>query len=378
MKFRAERDDLAREVGWVGLGVPRRPTVPVLGGILVEVEPGKAKLSVFDYDISLATEVDIETEDTGRFLVPGPLFVQIANDLPNHPLTVDVDDSKAVITCGPGGRYTMPLMPVEDYPVMPSIPAPQGEIDGAVFAEAVAQTEYAASKDDTLTMLAGVYIVLEDTLAEFIATDRYRLPRRRAAWNAYEPRPRVGMTIPTRILNTVAKIAHGPLQLAVTTDVDGVPQSVAFACGARRATARVINTDFPEFRERFDGYNDPAKLKGFAEVLVDASALIGAAKRSLPFRDNPNEAIRLKIKGGRMQIEAGFGAQSMVEPLDAEINGPDMEVGFNGQFLMDGLNALKTRQTRLLLHPKLPTMIRPVGDDDPAFEHILMPIRLAS
>src|SRR6476646_10157992 len=132
MKFRVAREVLADAVAWTARSLPPRPSVPVLAGILLEVDGNQLSVSGFDYEVSARAEVDVQASESGRVLVPGRLLVDITPDGP-----------RLAITCG-NARFSLPTLPVEDYPSLPAMPSSAGLVDSDLFAEAVSQVAVAA------------------------------------------------------------------------------------------------------------------------------------------------------------------------------------------------------------------------------------------
>ncbi|MDT4911277.1 MAG: polymerase subunit beta, partial [Pseudonocardiales bacterium] len=160
MKFRVERDALADAVTWAARSLASRPTLPVLAGLMLRVDGDQ--LSVSGFDLEASTEVDLEVTAgaPGQALVSGRLLADITKALPPHPVDVMVDGSRLTITCG-SAKFSLPTMPVDDYPKLPTMPTTAGTVNGAEFAAAVAQVAVAAGRDDTLPMLTGVRLEIE-------------------------------------------------------------------------------------------------------------------------------------------------------------------------------------------------------------------------
>lgn len=187
MKFTVERDVLAEAVTWTARSLPNRPSVPVLAGVRLEATAsGSLSLSSFDYEVSAVSEVAAETSEPGTMLVSGRLLAEISRSLPNRPVEVAVDGTRAVLTCG-SSRFTLLTMPIEDYPALPALPPASGTIDAQAFAEAVGQVTIAASRDETLPLLTGVRLEIEGDTLTLLATDRYRLAMREVAWTPSSP-----------------------------------------------------------------------------------------------------------------------------------------------------------------------------------------------
>src|SRR5256714_11676341 len=138
MKFRVERDALADAVAWTAKSLPSRPSVPVLAGVMVRVGAGVLTVSGFDYEVSSQVTTEVHADADGAALVSGRLLAEITKALPAKPVDVAAVGSHLELVCG-SARFTLPTMPVEDYPTLPEMPETAGTIDAAAFASAVAQ-----------------------------------------------------------------------------------------------------------------------------------------------------------------------------------------------------------------------------------------------
>src|SRR5271165_3840184 len=125
LKFRLVRDDFADAVAWVARTLPTRPTVPVLAGVLLTGSDDGLMISGFDYEVSAEAQVAAEIASPGSVLVSGRLLSDITRALPNKPVDFYVDGNRVALTCG-NARFSLPTMPVEDYPTLPALPEGTG------------------------------------------------------------------------------------------------------------------------------------------------------------------------------------------------------------------------------------------------------------
>jgi DNA polymerase-3 subunit beta len=138
VKFRVEREVLADAVAWVARGLPNRPPVPVLSGVLIEADrAGTITLSAFDYEVSAKVTVAADVDEGGTVLVTGRLLAEISRALPSRPVDVTTEGNKVTVTCGTS-RFSLLMMQADDYPTLPASPQPSGTIAGDVFTQAVA------------------------------------------------------------------------------------------------------------------------------------------------------------------------------------------------------------------------------------------------
>ena len=273
MKFRVERDVLAEAVTWAARGLPNRPPVPVLAGVLLEaVEDGTLTLSAFDYEVSARITVAAEVAEAGTVLVLGRLLADISRNLPARPIDVATDGNKVQVTCG-SSRFSLLMMPSDDYPTLPSSPAPTGTIAGDVFTQAVAQVSIAADRGDTLPILTGVRVEIEGDKVTLLATDRYRLAMRELTWNPEATDASHVALVPARTLSDTAKAlgAAGSVEIALGSSAGG-DGLIGFEAGQRRATTRLLDGEYPKVTSIFPSSVD-------TESVIETSALVEAVKR---------------------------------------------------------------------------------------------------
>jgi DNA polymerase-3 subunit beta len=386
MKFRVERDALADGVAWVARSLPARPPVPVLGGVLLEAGPGGGDqvgqtltVSGFDYEVSARVDVDATVHEASRALVSGRLLADITKSLPPHPVDVVTDGARATITCG-SARFSLPTMPVEDYPRLPDMPQVAGSLRPDVFAEAVTQVAVAAGRDDTLPMLTGIRLEIDGPKLTMAATDRFRLAVRELEWEPGDEGINTAVLVPARTLADAAKTLAGKdgVQLALAGQ-DGM---LGLAGNGRQTTTRLLDAEFPKYRQLLPTEHTSA-------AIVEITPLVEAIKRVSLVADRAAQ-VRMEFTEGALRLSAGGDDEgSAEEQLPAELDGEPLTIAFNPGYLLDGLNSLHTERAHLAFTtPNRPALARPIpaGDTEasqsasvaPAsgYLHLLMPVRL--
>ena len=247
MKFRVERDALADAVAWTARSLPARPAVPVLGGVLLEVADGTLTVSGFDYEVSTQVEVDVHASTAGRSLVSGRLLAEISRALPPHPVDVAVDGPRVTITCG-NARFTLPVMPVEDYPTLPThADDRRGGGQRRSSPRRCRQVAVAAGRDDTLPMLTGVRLEIEGEQLRLAATDRYRLAVRELLWKPEQSGLAAQVLIPARTLAESAKTLTTGSEITLALSGGGAGEGmIGFAGPGRRSHHPAARRGVPE------------------------------------------------------------------------------------------------------------------------------------
>ncbi len=370
MKFRVERDAFADAVAWAARSLSTRPTIAVLAGLLLSVDDSTLSLSGFDLEASTQVEIEVTAGAPGVALVSGRLLADISRALPPHPVEVAVDGARLSISCG-AARFTLPTMPVEDYPKLPVMPTTAGTVASAEFATAVAQVALAAGRDDTLPMLTGVRLEFEGERLTLAATDRYRLAVRELRWHPAEPTgAHAAVLVPARTLADAAKsLAHGE-EMTIALSAGGAGEGIiGFVGVGRRATTRLLDAQFPPYRTLL-----PSEWASTAEVTVPP--LIEAVKRVALVAER-GTPVRLEFSDGSVALSAGGDDEGRAEEqLEVSYEGEPIMTAFNPTFLLDGLGALEEGTARMLFtSPNKPVVLRPAsGGDD--YTYLIMPVRL--
>jgi DNA polymerase-3 subunit beta len=374
MKFRVERDALADAVTWAARSLASRPTVPVLAGLLLSVDDRALSLSGFDLEASTQISLEVAVAASGQALVSGRLLADITRSLPAHPVDIALDGARLTISCG-SARFTLPTMPVEDYPRLPDMPTAAGTVDSTTFATAVAQAAVAAGRDDTLPMLTGVRLEIDGDKLTLAATDRYRLAVRELTW---QPGPsvatEVNMLVPARTLAEAAKsLSHNDeltIALSASNGNGSTDGLIGFSAAGRQATTRLLDAQFPPYRTLL-----PNDWSSSAEVSVAAFAESVKRVALLADRGTP---VRLEFADGGVGLSAGGENEGRAEEqLEVKYEGEPITTAFNPGFLLDGLAAMGGGNARLLFtSSNKPVVIRPADEGAVDYTYLIMPVRL--
>ena len=372
MKFRLERDVLAEAVAWAARTLPSRPSMPMLAGLLIDATAEGLTLSSFDYEVSGRVAIGADVEEPGRVLVSGRLLADIARALPGAPVTVTSEGSRVEVRCG-RSSFTLPTLPVDDYPTLPDMPGSSGVVSGATLAAAVAQVAIAAGRDDTLPTLTGVRVEIADTLITLAATDRYRLAVREFLWSPERAGLETNALVPARTLADTAKsLAHCDqvhLALAASGAGDGL---MGFEGDGRRTTSRLLDGEFPKYRALLPSESN-------TKASVETAALVDAVKRVALVAER-NTPVRLTFSGNEVELRAGAGDEAQAtEAVECAVDGDAIEIAFNPQYLLDGLGALDDATTTLSFTTATRPAVLTGGSVEgaPAYRYLLMPVRLS-
>jgi DNA polymerase-3 subunit beta len=367
MRVVCGKEELAETLQVVGRGVSTRTTVQILGGIMLRSAAGRLHLSATDMELSIRDSLEVRVEEEGAVVVPGRLLVDIVRLLPAGEVTLEhsADEGVARLACG-SASYQLNTYGPEDFPRLPEIePESAFTVDREAFLDTIARVGRSASRDESRPVLTGVLVRFEGSKLVMAATDSYRLSVKETDLTK-GPGRELEAIVPARALQELARIAGAAD--AETIDVGVQENQIVFGADGVWLTARRIDGQFPNYRQLL-----PEQFE--AEVQLPREELLDVVRRTglLAQRKSP---LRLRFEEGELTVSAQTqDVGEARESLPVDYSGEAMEIGFNAEFLRDGLESVLDDTVRLkLISPLRPGLMYGEGDD---FKYLIMPIRLA-
>ena len=366
MRVTCGRDELADKLQLAGRGVSTRTNVQILAGIMLRASAGQLHLSATDMEISLRVSLDAQVEDEGAVVVPGRLLVDIVRLLPAGEVTIAhrAEEGVAELTCG-SASYKLHTYAAEDFPRLPEIdPDTAFSVDKEAFVETIARVSRSSSRDESRPVLTGILVRFEDSKLVMAATDSYRLSVKETALDKGSGQE-LEAIVPARALAELSRVAQGGEPGAISIGVQ--ENQIVFGVDDVWLTARRIDGQFPNYRqlipETFEAEIELPRDE-FLEIVRRASLM---AQRKSP--------LRLRFESGELTVSAQTqDVGEARESLPMSYSGDTIEIGFNAEFLREGIETMAEDEIRLrLISPLRPAVIEG-GADDPTY--LIMPIRL--
>jgi DNA polymerase III subunit beta len=366
MKLTCAREELAEKLQIAGRGVSTRTSVQILAGVLLRAREGQLSLAATDMEISLRVSLEAQVDDEGSVVVPGRLLVDIVRLLPAGEVTIahKAEEGVVEVVCG-SASYRLHTYAAEDFPRLPEIDDTTAfAVDKEAFVDTIARVSRSASRDESRPVLTGVLVRFAGDKLVMAATDSYRLSVKETALEA--PGREIEAIVPARALGELVRIAQagGPGTLQV-----GVQENqVVFGVDDVWLTARRIDGQFPNYKQLL-----PETFE--AEVTMPREELLDVVRRTsvMAQRKSP---LRLRFEEGELTVSAQTqDVGEAHESLPISYSGEPLEIGFNAEFLRDGLESVSDDTVRVkLISPLRPGLIHGEADD---FLYLIMPIRLA-
>jgi DNA polymerase-3 subunit beta len=362
LRITCHRDELASRLAAVSRAMSTRGTVQVLSGLLIRGEGGVIELAATDMELSLRTSLPGQLAGEGAVVVPGRLLVDLVRLLPASEVSLEykAEDGVAHVT---SGSYSsrVNVYSADDFPRLPAIDSPLHAVDRESLVSTIERVSRASSRDESRPVLTGILVRFEGARLVMAATDSYRMAVKETALD--ESGPELDAIIPARALAELTRIATGD-----TVEVGVQENHVVFGTGDMWLTTRRIDGQFPNYKQlRPESFELELELprQELLEVVRRAGVM---AQRNSP--------LRLRFAEGELAVSAQTqDIGEAEEAIPIAYAGEALEIGFNADFLREGLESVTGDEVKLsLINPLRPGLITSEGDE---FWYLIMPIRLA-
>ena len=369
MKIEVDKTGFLSAFGVAVRGASTRSAVQTLAGVMVKAEGGHVELQATDLELGVRIETEAQVEREGSAVVPGRLLLDVVRSLPSERATVEYRSSQGDVAVTSGSAsFHLRTLPSDEFPRLPdagdastlALPAP-------AFVETVNRVARAASRDETRPHLTGVLVSASERELRMVATDSYRLsvketPLEQAVDGSLEA------NVPARTLQELGRIAG--LESAERIEIASLEHQVIFTLGSVRLSSRLVEGRFPNYQQLL-----PESFEH--ELRVSTGELIEVVRR-ISLLAQKNAPLRLRFSDGTLDVSAqtpDIGEAS--ESLPVPFKGEALEIGFNPEFLREGLESAEADEVTLkLISPLRPGLIEAADDGAGSFLYLVMPIRL--
>lgn len=372
MKFLVPSSALLRQVQILSGVLNSSSTLPILDNFLFEIEDGQLILSASDLETTMTTRMTIDSKKNGKVAVPARMLLDTLKGLKDQPLSFDVDFKTFTIEISSDhGKYKLAGQNGDEFPKAPDLESPTSvHIDGDVLANAINKTLFAAGTDDLRPVMSGLFFEFYPESIRFVATDAHRLVRYSRTDKGSEQS--ANFIVPKKPLNLLKGIVAGAGDVVLEYN----DSNALFTFDQVTLMCRLIEGKYPNY-EAVIPKDNPNKLT------IDRLDLLQSIKRVSIFANKTTHQVKMKITGSELTISAEDidYSNEANERLTCSYSGEDMEIGFNGRFLMDMLgNANSNEVIFELSAPNRAGIILPAEQDSEGEELLMlvMPVMLNS
>jgi DNA polymerase III subunit beta len=342
--------------------------VQALSGVMISASADSTpEILATDMEIGLRVPLAADVVRAGSVVLPARLLLDVARSLSAEQLTMELRSAEqdVELICGPT-TFHLRTLRAEDFPTLPS-PSPDTrvELPAEAFVHTISRVARSASRDETRPVLTGILISASGQELRMVATDSYRLSVKQTALEA----PLQGSleaNVPARALQELVRIAQQAPADSLAVSVG--QNQVIFEIGDVVLSSRLIDGQFPNYRQLL-----PESVEH--ELRLSTTELTDVVRR-ISLLAQKNAPLRLSFSEGTLTVSAqtpDVGEAS--EAIPVPFHGSPFDIGFNPEFLRDGLESIELDELMLkLISPLRPGLIETPDSGD--FVYLIMPIRL--
>jgi DNA polymerase-3 subunit beta len=369
MKFIVSSSALLKQLQQISGVINANTVLPILEDFLFDVQKNLLSVVATDLETVMKIQLEVEAKDTGRVCIPAKILMDSLKNIPEQPLTFNIDKNYAVEITSDNGKYKVMGENPDNFPKDPVVDETNSfTIASAALVTAINKTLFAVSNDDLRPAMTGVFFEMNKEGLQFVATDAHRLVRYK----------RTDVSCPKTDSLIVPKKPLTLLKGAMPVNDDELTVSynsnhLFVIHGTTQLSCRLIDARFPDYKVVIPTDN-PYKLT------VNRTDFQGALRRVGIFSNKSTNQVVLSISGSQLQLTAqdiDFSFEGN-ERMKCQYNGEDLQIAFNAKFLIEMLSATDTDEVTVELSTSTKAGIIRPGDQDENEElmMLVMPLML--
>jgi len=374
MKFKINRDHFSNGLAQVLNVVGSKAAMPILSNVLIEAEKDCISLTTTNLDLGIRCKIKAEVKEAGSVTLPVKRLATIVRELPNVDVSFDATANHQVKIASGGSNFRIMGIGAEEFPKLPDTGDDKNySLDQAELATMLGNVAYAQSTDETRYILNGVYFNFKDGKLALVATDGRRL-----ALVSKE------LTVPAASAGAIILPAKTVAELLRLL---GKGEKLSIAFNDRRAAFQIETgkesgglTDsiylFSKVVEgNYPNYHQVIPKETHQRIKLERELFLQCVHRAALVTSEKSNSVKIKLSSNLLEITASspdFGEAH--ESMAISYSGPDLQVAFNPQFVMDPLRALTKDEVFFELKDEVsPGVFKTLE----SFVCVIMPVRLS-
>ena len=364
MKFSINQNELQEALGVVSKASTTRAALPILSGVLLRAANDSLTLEATDLNLSIRSTLPALIEEEGEALVPASLLVNIVKKLPDAAVHISSDEENITILCDTTSMSLRTLI-AQDFPAFPEI-APEQAVDlpFELFSRMAKKVEKVVSTDESRPIFSGVLVDVSQGYLKLVATDSYRLSLIETEFN--NPAEDFSSIVPGTFMRDISSLTQEEETIQIGFNEN---QIIVSYSGCTFITRKIEGT-FPD-------YNQLIPKNCGTSAVIDTRQLIDAVDRT-SLLSNKTMPVKFDLNNASQTIQLLTSAQDIgtaSETIGAQIEGDDIEIGFNHTYILEGLRAAETETITLELdNSQRPGIFRAEGQEK--YTYMIMPVRV--
>ena len=348
--------------------------MPILSNVLIEAEEEHISLTTTNLDLGIRCRIKADVSDTGSITLPVRKLATIVKELPVNEVFLETNKSnQAKITSG-GSLFKIMGIGSEEFPPLPTFENRKVfELSQDEIVNMLKSVSYAQSTDENRYILNGVYFNFADEKLTLVATDGRRLGLTGLELEVSEENAG-SLILPAKTVAELERLMGKGEKVNIAFN----DRQAAFEIGLDEAgdsglvdhlylVSKIVEGNYPNYRQVI-----PKETEH--RVKIERELMLECVHRAALVTSDKSNSVKIKISKNLLEIsgqstEYGESHESMAIAYD----GPEVQVAFNPQFLMEPLKALTKDEVFFEFKDELSPGLFKTLDN---FICVIMPLRL--
>lgn len=365
MKLICNKQELSEAISNVSRAVALKSTISALEGIKISVKNNTMELTGYDLELGIKTTINVNSDDTGEFVLNSKLINDIVRKMPNEDVSIEINDKlSTTIKCGLT-EYSIISISAEEYPDIPDFDSEKSiTISQPILKNMINQTIFAVSISETKPILTGELFDIFDKHFNLVSLDGYRLAVRSEKINCED---NYKFVVPAKALKELSNLLKEDEDKVVTIYTSR--KHIVFDVNGYRVMSRLLEGDYHNYKASIPD-------KSSTEVIINTKLFMSSLERcSLLINDRIKAPVKCIFDDGKLKISCNTSLGRVNDEFKTDVSGSMIEIGFNCRYLIDALKATESDTVRLYMNGGLsPMKIMPVEGD--AYTLLVLPVRL--
>jgi DNA polymerase III subunit beta len=377
MYFEISRKELLSPLKMITGVVEQRQTLPILANTLISVKENALHFTATDAEVEINCSLPLDsdnlgTENEGTTTIPARKFFDICRALSddknaNIQVSTEDENSQAIVKAGKS-RFKLQTLPADDFPAGPQIQATaEFSISQPHLKNLLHKTVFCVAINDVRYYLTGLLLEIGEGKISLIGTDGHRMAVTQSQHD-FDGEENTKVIIPRKAVLELSKLLSDDEEsnVKVSFDENHVQFKLSDSLIMR---SKLIDGNFPDWQAVIP--SDPNKI-----VITDTIPLKQALTRASILSNEKYKGVRFTLSENLLTISAKNAYQEEAEEIiEVEYAGEELEVGFNGTYILDAINVISTKTVQLaFIDQNSSCLITEEDNEDSKF--IVMPMRL--
>lgn len=369
MHFQIPRKELLSPLKMITGVVEQRQTLPILANTLVTVKDNNLQLTATDAEVEIACRLplvsEIGTENEGDTTIPARKFFDICKSLPDGAdIEVNTEENQATLKAG-SSKFKLQTLPAEDFPGSPQLSEPaKFGISQQHLKNALSKTSFCIATNDVRYYLTGLLLEIGDGKISLVGTDGHRMAMTQ---HDFESTQTARVIIPRKAVHELSKLlTDSESEVGVSVDDNHIRFEIS---DSLVISSKLIDGEFPDWNKVIP--TNPDKI-----IVADTSRMKQGIARASILSNEKYKGVRLALTQNLLHL-SGKNAyhEEASDFIEIDYNGEDLEIGFNGIYLLDAINVISTKMVQLAFGDSNSSCLITEEDNEDS-KFIVMPMRL--